>query len=103
RWLKASRNWRRETGWSGAMARCPFIPIGAWSSSPTRGWILQRRKKSSSGCLDSSTILHYAAEASPARLKAFSVSFQGRSFDETRFFREVSGRYQTDHHEFDLN
>jgi len=62
-------------------------PLGVWSS----------------GGLDSSTILHYAAEASPARLKTFSVSFQGRSFDETRFFREVAGRYQTDHHEFDLN
>jgi asparagine synthase (glutamine-hydrolysing) len=62
-------------------------PLGVWSS----------------GGLDSSTILHYAAEASPARLKTFSVSFRGRSFDETRFFREVAERYQTDHHEFDLN
>lgn len=62
-------------------------PLGVWSS----------------GGLDSSTILHYAAEASPARLKTFSVSFRGRSFDETQFFREVADRYQTDHHEFDLN
>ncbi|MDP8990078.1 MAG: asparagine synthase (glutamine-hydrolyzing) [Acidobacteriota bacterium] len=62
-------------------------PLGVWSS----------------GGLDSSTILHYAAEASPARLKTFSVSFRGRSFDETQFFREVAERYQTDHHEFDLN
>jgi asparagine synthase (glutamine-hydrolysing) len=62
-------------------------PLGVWSS----------------GGLDSSTILHYAAEASPARLKTFSVSFPGRSFDEARYFREVAQRYQTDHHEFDLN
>ena len=62
-------------------------PLGVWSS----------------GGLDSSTILHYAAEASPARLKTFSVSFRGRSFDETVYFREVAERYQTDHHEFDLN
>ena len=62
-------------------------PLGVWSS----------------GGLDSSTILHYAAEASPARLKTFSVSFRGRSFDETQFFRGVAERYQTDHHEFDLN
>jgi len=62
-------------------------PLGVWSS----------------GGLDSSTILHYAAEASSARLKTFSVSFRGRSFDETQFFREVAERYQTDHHEFDLN
>ena len=62
-------------------------PLGVWSS----------------GGLDSTTILHYAAEASPRRLKTFSVSFHGRSFDETRYFREVARRYQTDHHEFDLN
>ena len=53
--------------------------------------------------MDSSTILHYAAEASPARLKTFSVSFQGRIFDESAYFREVAERYGTDHHEFDLN
>jgi asparagine synthase (glutamine-hydrolysing) len=62
-------------------------PLGVWSS----------------GGLDSSTILHYAAEASPAKLKTFSVSFRGRSFDEAAYFREVAERYQTDHHEFDLN
>jgi asparagine synthase (glutamine-hydrolysing) len=62
-------------------------PLGVWSS----------------GGLDSSTILHYAAQAAPARLKTFSVSFRGRSFDETEFFREVAERYRTDHHEFDLN
>ena len=62
-------------------------PLGVWSS----------------GGVDSSTILHYAAEESPARLKTFSVSFRGRSFDEAQYFREVAERYQTDHHEFDLN
>jgi asparagine synthase (glutamine-hydrolysing) len=62
-------------------------PLGVWSS----------------GGLDSSTILHYAAEASPSRLKTFSVSFRGRSFDESAYFREVAERYHTEHHEFDLN
>ncbi len=62
-------------------------PLGVWSS----------------GGLDSSTILHYAVQCSPARLKTFSVSFRGRSFDETPYFREVARRYGTDHHEFDLN
>ena len=62
-------------------------PLGVWSS----------------GGLDSTTILHYAAKASPARLKTFSVSFQGRSFDEARYFREVAKHYDTEHHEFDLN
>ena len=62
-------------------------PLGVWSS----------------GGLDSSTILHYAATEASSRLKTFSVSFRGRSFDESAYFREVAERYQTDHHEFDLN
>ncbi len=63
------------------------VPLGIWSS----------------GGLDSSTILHYASEVSPSRLKTFSVSFAGRSFDESRWFREIAAKYGTDHHEFDLN
>jgi asparagine synthase (glutamine-hydrolysing) len=63
------------------------VPLGVWSS----------------GGLDSTTILHYAAEASAAKLKTFSVSFRGRTFDESAYFREVATRYGTDHHEFDLN
>src|SRR5207244_2380329 len=37
------------------------------------------------------------------RLKTFSVSFHGRSFDESPYFREIAKVYGTDHHEFDLN
>jgi asparagine synthase (glutamine-hydrolysing) len=56
-----------------------------------------------SGGLDSSTILHYAASQTAGRLKTFSVSFAGRSCDESRYFREIARVYGTDHHEFDLN
>jgi asparagine synthase (glutamine-hydrolysing) len=63
------------------------VPLGVWSS----------------GGLDSTTILHYAAEQWTGRLKTFSISFRGRSFDESAYFREVSQVYGTDHHEFDLN
>jgi asparagine synthase (glutamine-hydrolysing) len=63
------------------------VPLGVWLS----------------GGLDSSTIVHYAAESFPGRLKTFSVSFAGRSFDESPYFRQVAERYGTDHHEFDLN
>jgi len=63
------------------------VPLGVWSS----------------GGLDSSTVLHYAAEASNTALKTFSVSFQGRTFDETPYFREMADIYGTDHHEFDMN
>ncbi len=62
------------------------VPLGVWSS----------------GGLDSTTILHYAAEQSPSRLKTFSVSFPGRSFDESRYFREVAETYQTEHYEFEM-
>jgi len=61
------------------------VPLGVWSS----------------GGLDSSTILHYAAEG--ARLKTFSISFHGREFDESEYFREIAKKYQADHHEFDLS
>ena len=63
------------------------VPLGVWAS----------------GGLDSSTILHYAAETSPSRLKTFSVSFRGRKFDESQYFRQMAAAYSTDHHEFDLN
>lgn len=62
------------------------VPLGVWAS----------------GGLDSSTILHYAAQEVP-KLKTFSVSFLGRNFDESRYFREAASIYGTDHHEFDLN
>ena len=63
------------------------VPLGVWIS----------------GGIDSSTILHYAAMASSSRLKTFSVSFRGRSFDETAYIRQMAARYETEHHEFDLN
>ncbi len=63
------------------------VPLGVWAS----------------GGIDSSTILHYAAAASPARLKTFSITFKGRSFDESRYIREVAHLYGTDHTEFDLS
>src|ERR1700692_3906394 len=62
-------------------------PLGVWSS----------------GGLGSSTILHYRARALAGPPKNFSISFRWRGFDETQCFREVAERYQTDHHEFDLN
>src|SRR5664279_3498123 len=41
------------------------VPLGVWLS----------------GGIDSSAILHYASQASSSRLKTFSISFRGRSFD----------------------
>ncbi len=63
------------------------VPLGMWLS----------------GGIDSSTILHYAATESSEPLKTFSISFRGRSFDETPYIREIATRYHTDHEELDLN
>jgi len=56
-----------------------------------------------SGGIDSSTILHYAATQSSARLKTFSISFHGKSFDESTYIRQVVDQYGTEHEELDLN
>jgi asparagine synthase (glutamine-hydrolysing) len=63
------------------------VPLGIWAS----------------GGLDSSAILHYAAQAATQKLKTFSISFAGRRFDESRHFRLLAETYNTEHHEFDLN
>ncbi len=63
------------------------VPVGVWLS----------------GGVDSSTLLHYAAEASSARLKTFSISFRGHSFDETDYIRQVAAQYGTEHEQLDLN
>jgi asparagine synthase (glutamine-hydrolysing) len=63
------------------------VPVGIWLS----------------GGLDSSTVLHYAAEESSRPLQTFSVTFRGRSFDETPYIRKIAEHYGTEHHELDLN
>ncbi len=63
------------------------VPLGIWLS----------------GGIDSSTILHYAASKSSSRLKTFSISFHGRSFDESSYIRQVVNTYGTEHEELDLN
>jgi len=62
------------------------VPLGVWLS----------------GGIDSSTILHYAAKASNSQLKTFSISFRGRSFDETEYVYRAAKQYGTDHQELDL-
>lgn len=62
------------------------VPLGVWAS----------------GGLDSSTVLHYAAQEVP-QLNTFSISFQGYGHDESEYFRTVAAHYGTHHEEFDLN
>ncbi len=63
------------------------VPVGLWLS----------------GGMDSSTILHYAAHASSRPINTFSVTFQGRSFDESAWLRPLVEQYGTHHEELDLN
>jgi asparagine synthase (glutamine-hydrolysing) len=63
------------------------VPLGVWLS----------------GGVDSSAILHYASEQSSTRLKTFSVSFQGYSFDESYYIKRVVEKYQTEHEQVDVN
>jgi len=63
------------------------VPLGMWLS----------------GGIDSSTILHYAATESSKPLKTFSISFRGRSFDETAYIQQAASLYKTDHEQLDLN
>jgi asparagine synthase (glutamine-hydrolysing) len=63
------------------------VPLGVWLS----------------GGLDSSSVLNYASKIATSKLKTFSVTFRGKSFDESRYVRQVSEHFGTDHTEFDLN
>ena len=62
------------------------VPVGIWLS----------------GGIDSSTVLHYASQHATTPLKTFSITFNGREFDESPYLREMAVRYSTEHHELDL-
>ncbi len=63
------------------------VPLGVWLS----------------GGVDSSTILHYASQASPTPLQTFSIGFQGRSFDESSYIRDATRHYGSVHHQLDIS
>ena len=63
------------------------VPLGIWLS----------------GGVDSSTILHYTRELCTSRVKTFSISFAGRTFDETAYIRDIAKKYDTEHHELDVS
>ncbi|HEX4605878.1 MAG TPA: asparagine synthase (glutamine-hydrolyzing), partial [Candidatus Angelobacter sp.] len=63
------------------------VPVGVWLS----------------GGLDSSTILRYAADAGAAQLRTFSITFKGRSFDESASIGEISCHFGSRHTELNLD
>jgi asparagine synthase (glutamine-hydrolysing) len=62
------------------------VPLGLWLS----------------GGVDSSTILHYAAEASSTPIQTFSISFDGRSFNDGDYSQLVAKHYGTRHEQLDF-
>jgi asparagine synthase (glutamine-hydrolysing) len=62
------------------------VPLGIWLS----------------GGMDSTTILHYASRASSAKLKTFSITYHGRSCDESDLVHRAVKEYGTEHQELDL-
>ena len=126
RWWRASKSSRRALGWNGARAQSPrgeywrleFDPDPSMRSGLGQGGTGRTaalgRPRAAGFRRSPGRVVAAAAWIRPrfcttpartarGRLKTFSVSFQGRSFDESRYFREVAQAYGTDHHEFDLN
>ncbi len=63
------------------------VPLGVWAS----------------GGLDSSTLVHYAADLGARPLKTFSIAFESKSCDERPWFRQIAALYGTEHYEFELS
>ncbi len=51
-----------------------------------------------SGGLDSSAVAYYAQKNSREKIKTFSIGFEEKSFDESKYARKVADFLQTDHH-----
>jgi asparagine synthase (glutamine-hydrolysing) len=62
------------------------VPLGLWLS----------------GGIDSSTILHYAASASASPIRTFSISFDGRSFNDGDYSQLVASHYGTRHEQLNF-
>ena len=63
------------------------VPVGIWLS----------------GGLDSATVLHYAAEHGGRPLRTFSILFEGRECDESKYSRSLARHYGTQHEESNIS
>jgi asparagine synthase (glutamine-hydrolysing) len=71
--------------WAVRMRLVSDVPLGAFLS----------------GGIDSAAIVALMARESRGAVKTFSIGFAGeQSFDETRYARQISARFVTEHHEF---
>lgn len=51
-----------------------------------------------SGGIDSSSIAYFASKNSSLKIKTFSIGFNNKSFDESKYARQVSEFLKTEHH-----
>jgi asparagine synthase (glutamine-hydrolysing) len=56
-----------------------------------------------SGGMDSSTLLHYATSTKTTPLKTFSITFNGREFDESSQIAALVRQYGAEHFQLDLH
>ncbi len=93
------RYWRLEFGerqqnWEEAAARIDSLASDAVrlrlvSDVPLGAFL--------SGGVDSSAVVAYMARHAPGRVRTFSIGFDERDYDETRYARMVAERYGTEH------
>jgi asparagine synthase (glutamine-hydrolysing) len=55
-----------------------------------------------SGGIDSSAVVALMSRLSSRRVKTFSIGFREKDYDETRYARLVARRFDTEHHEFQV-
>src|SRR5947209_11896801 len=84
---------------------CPTLDAAAEELRAQVGAAVHRRMVSDvplgvllSGGIDSSAVTAFAARET-TRLRTFSIGFDERSFDESRFARRVAERFGTEHTE----
>jgi asparagine synthase (glutamine-hydrolysing) len=56
-----------------------------------------------SGGLDSSTVVALAAPLYPGQIKTFAIGFGEKSYDERPYAQKIASRYNTEHHEIQVN
>ena len=112
-WLE----WKDGTVSSEAYWKLPFAAASSWTMEDAKEELDRLLEQSVrehmlsdvplgiwlSGGMDSTTILHYASQVSSSRLKTFSITYHGRSCDESALVHRAVKQYGTEHEELDLS
>jgi asparagine synthase (glutamine-hydrolysing) len=104
--VSAGRVQSDEAWWRPSFAKRAIAPDEALAQfDATLGAATARRLVSDvplgvflSGGIDSSAVAWFAQQASPARLRTFSIGFEEESYDESRYAEQVAVVLGTEHH-----